>query len=73
MRSGHSIPGHEVHEVPRAHGHGLMDQKRDKMGRSPITSGVPAVEDSGSMPGSNGAGSPGMPNGIYAPIDTTGS
>lgn len=62
----------EVHEIPRAHGHGMLDQKRVKGMRSPITMGVPTVS-AGNAPGSDGSGSPGMPNGMYQPMDQTGS
>lgn len=67
-----SRPDHEVHEIHRAMGHGMLDQKRDKGMRSPITPHVPMV-DSGTVPGSTGASAPGVPNGMYGSTDQTGS
>jgi hypothetical protein len=48
-----SRPDHEVHELHQHQGHGMLDQKRDKGMRSPITSQVPTVDNgtAGSMGG----------------------
>lgn len=62
-----SRPDHEVHEIHRHMGHGLLDQKRDKHGRSDIVSQVPQVDN-----GTAGI-SGGQPNGMYGPTDQTGS
>lgn len=67
-----SRPGHQVHEIVRPQGHGMHDQKRAKGMRSPIAGSVPVV-DSGNVPGANGAGAPGVPNGMYGGVDQTGS
>lgn len=67
-----SRPDHEVHEIHRHMGHGLLDQKRDKGMRSPIASQVP-VTNTGTVPDANGIGSPGVPSGIYGGTDQTGS
>lgn len=67
-----SRPDHIVHEIHRSMGHGMLDQKRDKGMRSPITAHVPQI-DNGTVPGSTGAGSPGVPNGEYGGGDQTGS
>lgn len=65
-------PHHEVHEVRHPMGHGMMDQKLHKGMRAPIVSSIPSV-DNGTVPGGDGAGSPGMPNGEYGGGDNTGS
>lgn len=67
-----SRPHHEVHEVGHPQGHGYLDQKHQKGMRSPIVSSVPSTE-AGAVAGSDGSGSPGMPNGIYGSTDSTGS
>lgn len=66
-----SHPGHEVHDIHRPMGHGMLDQKRDKGMRSPMTSQVPQV-DNGTVPG-GAASYPGVPNGQYGGTDQTGS
>lgn len=66
-----SRPDHEVHELHRPMGHGYMDQKHQKGGRSPITGSVPTI-GSGTVPGANGASSPGVPMGQYGQTDQTG-
>jgi hypothetical protein len=64
---------HEVHQVARPTGHGLLDQKRAKGMRSPILSHVPQAQNAGSPVGAEGASSPGSPNGMYGGTDQTGS
>lgn len=59
-----SHPHHEVHEIHRPQGHGMMDQKYAKGNRSPIAGSVPTI-DTGSMPSSTEAGSPGSPAAMY--------
>lgn len=71
-RTDESRPGHQVYHVARPMGHGMMDQKRMKGMRSPMVSQVPHVS-AGNVPGAEGAGSPGMPNGMYSGTDQTGS
>lgn len=56
---------HIVHELHRPQGHGHVDQKYGKGNLSPIRASVPMI-DSGSVPGANGAGSPGQPFDGYA-------
>lgn len=55
---------HEVHEIHRPQGHGYVDQKYGKGNLSPIRGSVPSVE-SGSVPGADGVGAPGMPTDGY--------
>lgn len=55
---------HEVHEIHKPQGHGYADQKYDKGNLSPIRGSVPSIE-SGTVPGAEGAGSPGMPSDGY--------
>jgi len=55
---------HIVHELHKPQGHGYVDQKYGKGNRSPINGSVPMIEH-GSMPGADGAGSPGSPSGEY--------
>ena len=55
-----SHPHHEVHELRRPQGHGLIDQKYGKGNRSPINGSVPTI-DSGTVPSMDVAGSPGQP------------
>jgi hypothetical protein len=59
-----SHPRHEVHELHKPEGHGYVDQKYGKGNLSPIRNSVPSIE-SGSVPGANGAGSPGVPTDGY--------
>ena len=59
-----SRPSHQVYEIHRPQGHGLLDQKHQKGNRSPISGSVPQVE-SGAEPGMNPAGAPGMPGMDY--------
>lgn len=66
-----SHAGHMVHEIHRPMGHGMIDQKHGKGGRSPIVSSVPQI-DNGTVPGSDGSSSPGMPNGMYGSGDNIG-
>ena len=66
-----SRPHHEVHQIGHPQGHGLMDQKLHKGNRSPIVSAIPKVDD-GTVPGPNGMGSPGSPQGEYGNVDNTG-
>lgn len=66
-----SRPSHVVHEIHRPMGHGMIDQKHGKGMRSPIVNSVPQV-DNGTVPGADGAGSPGMPNGEYGSSDNIG-
>jgi hypothetical protein len=62
-----SRPDHEVHEIHQHQGHGMLDQKRAKGMRSPITAQVPQVDNgTAGVPG-------GQPMGQYAPTDVTGS
>jgi hypothetical protein len=67
-----SRPGHEVHEIHRPQGHGLMDQKREKGGRSPAIAHVP-TPSTGTVPGWDGSSYPGQPNGQYSTPNPTGS
>lgn len=59
-----SRPSHEVHEIHRPQGHGMIDQKHGKGNLSPIRGSVPQL-GTGTMPGADGAGSPGMADGMY--------
>lgn len=66
-----SRPDHEVHEIHKPMGHGYLDQKHQKGMRSPIAGSVPAI-DSGTVPGADGASSPGVPTGQYGQSSPTG-
>ena len=55
-------PTHEVHEIHRPQGHGLLHDRLQKGNRSPIANSMPYVEQ-GAVPGSDGAGAPGAPSG----------
>ena len=65
-------PSHEVHEIHRPQGHGYKDQKYEKGNRSPINASVPMI-DSGTVPGADGAGSPGQPGDGYGSTGPSGA
>ena len=55
---------HEVHEMHRPQGHGMIDQKYGKGNLSPIRGSVPQV-DTGTMSSADAAGSPGQAGSEY--------
>ena len=55
---------HRVYELSRPQGHGMIDQKHGKGNLSPIRGQVPMI-DHGATPGADGAGGPGMADGMY--------
>ena len=55
---------HEVYELQRPQGHGMIDQKHGKGNLSPIRGSVPQV-DHGTEPSATAAGSPGVADGMY--------
>lgn len=61
MKFEQSRPDHEVHEVHRPHGHGLMDQKHQKGMRSPIAGSVP-MAGAGTAMSVDGTGGETMPS-----------
>ena len=53
----------EVYELHRPQGHGMIDQKHGKGNLSPIRGSVPQIDMVQAQ--RNGAGSPGMADGMY--------
>ena len=59
-----SMLHHEVYEIHKPQGHGMIDQKHGKGNLSPIRGSVPQIE-TGTVPGADGAGGPGVAAGEY--------
>ena len=55
---------HEVYELHRPQGHGMIDQKHGKGNLSPIRGSVPEIEH-GTVPGATAAGGPGVAGSEY--------